>query len=222
MKKASKKRTKEVQIEDKKEESKEPKELKELQELKEQSEKDLLPGFDMTEYLAKPNLDSGIVIRREITTIPAKRPSSQRYFKIHPTMEVTVDVLEWKEEGTLYLVRQDKVAIMFEQTKRVILHLGAYPTGSFFLFPVPQPDARGSQNPWHKSAAQVVRKAKKRWIRIQPDKATQGYIPYVAEGKIPPPEWPDKTMAEILSIAFADAIIDNEDHPIVKQLRGLA
>jgi predicted transposase YbfD/YdcC len=35
------------------------------------------------------------------------------------------------------------------------------------------------------------------------------------------PIWPDKTMSEMLKIAFADRVIDNEEHPYVRRLRGI-
>ena len=187
----------------------------------EKTEKLTLTGFDMTEYVARP-LDQNIIIRREITSIPAKKPNSQQYFKIHPNLEVIVDVIDWKDEGTLYLVRQDKIASLFEQTKRVMLYVGMFLSGNPFLFPVPQPDERGNWNQWHKSASRAVLEARKHWVRIQPDRSINGYVVFTAEGNFAEPDWPDKTIAEYLSIAFQDNIIDDVDHPVVKQLRGLA
>jgi len=187
----------------------------------EESTERILSGFDMKEYVAKP-LDQNVLIHREITSIPAKKPNSQQYFKIHPDLEVTVDVVEWKDEGTYYLVRQDKVPLLFEQTKRVTLHVGMFLSGNPFLFPVSQPDERGNWNQWHKSASRAVLEARKHWVRIQPDRSINGYVVYTAEGNFAEPDWPDKTIEEYLSIAFADAIIDDVDHPVVKQLRGIA
>lgn len=185
------------------------------------SEESPLPGFDMTKYVSKP-IDSGIVIKRKITTIPARRPNSQIYFQAHPNLEVTVDVLEWKEENTLYLVNQEKLGELFEQTKRVILYVCISSKGDSFLYPVPQPDERGRWNPWHASASRAVAESKKHWVRIQPNRGIQGYDVLVAEGNLAPPEWPDLDIPHYLSIAFEDKIIDDENHPVVKQLRGLA
>ena len=78
------------------------------EEVEEESEKSPLPGFDMSNYVAKP-IDSNIVIKRKITTILARKPNSQTYFQVHPTLEVLVDVLDWKDENTLYLVNQEKI-----------------------------------------------------------------------------------------------------------------
>jgi hypothetical protein len=49
-----------------------------------------------------------------------------------------------------------------------------------------------------------------------------GYRIYQAEGALTEPEWPDRTLNEILEIAFRDRIVDSEHHPVVRRLRGLA
>lgn len=184
-------------------------------------EKKQLSGFNLDEYIAKP-MEFNITLQKNITTIPAKRPNPQQFFRIHPTLEVTVDVIEWKEDGLLYIVKQDALPILYGLTKRVILHVGIlYPSGSPFLFPVPQPDEKGNWNQWHRSASQVVIEGKKGWIRAQPDKSIGGYTTVSAQGDLPELPWPDKDIAEYLAIAFAGRTIDDENHPIVKSLRGV-
>jgi hypothetical protein len=56
---------------------------------------------------------------------------------------------------------------------------------------------------------------------MQPDKPSNGYILFVAEGQIPEPEWPELTMMEYLALSFKDQVITNEDHPFIKSLKGL-
>lgn len=185
------------------------------------TEKKELSGFDMNEFIASP-LESGLVVKREVTTIPARKPNSQQFFRIHPTEEVTVNVINWEEDGTLYLVRKDALPYLFGLTKVVKLYLGMLYTGNPFLYPVQQPDERGNWNQWHRSQSKIVLQAKEQWVRAQPERSINGYVAYIAEGKLPDPEWPDKTMPEILSTAFADAIINDADHPIVKSVKGMA
>lgn len=184
-------------------------------------EKKQLTGFNLDEYIAKP-LEFDITLQKNITIIPAKRPNPQQFFRIHPTLEITVDVIEWKEDGLLYIVKQDALPILFGLTKRVILYVGIlYPSGSPFLFPVPQPDEKGNWNQWHRSASQVVIEGKNGWIRAQPDKSVGGYITIHAQGNLPDLPWPNMDIAGYLGIAFAGRTIDDENHPIVKSLRGL-
>ena len=54
------------------------------------------------------------------------------------------------------------------------------------------------------------------------DKSLGGYRVLQAEGRLSEPEWPaNKTLGELLEIAFGDRIIMAEDHPVVRRLRGL-
>ena len=47
------------------------------------------------------------------------------------------------------------------------------------------------------------------------------YTIYRANGTIPDPHWPDKTLQDLLQLAFKDGkLIDTVDHPIVHQIRG--
>ena len=42
------------------------------------------------------------------------------------------------------------------------------------------------------------------------------------EGDLGEPDWPDLTMADLLPIAFKHTTIENDDHSVLKRLRGLA
>ena len=48
----------------------------------------------------------------------------------------------------------------------------------------------------------------------------RAYEIFQAENKIPDPEWPEQSFAELLRIAFRDRLINTTDHPAVKRLRG--
>jgi hypothetical protein len=60
--------------------------------------------------------------------------------------------------------------------------------------------------------------------RVQQEKALQVGIAMgtASMGELSEPEWPDKPLTEILQIAFRDRIVDSENHPVVRRLRGLA
>ncbi len=36
----------------------------------------------------------------------------------------------------------------------------------------------------------------------------------------PPPEWPDKTIDEIVQLAFNGKVVDTLDHPVIQGLEG--
>jgi len=181
-----------------------------------------LCGIDINEYKTKP-VTADIPIQKEITNIPVKKPNGQQFFRIHPEMEFTAYCIKWKEENDrLYLLHPSMVPLLQEQAQQFILHLGLYLTSrTIFLFPVQLPDTDGKWNSWHESQAEAVDKAKKQWIRMEPSREQGGYILHKAQGELSNPDWPDKTMEEILTIAFKSHIIADENHSIVKQLKGL-
>jgi hypothetical protein len=72
------------------------------------------------------------------------------------------------------------------------------------------------------TAREAAELAKTKWVRVRADMSLGGYRIYQAEGELSGPEWPDKPLTEILRIAFRDRIVDSEDHPVVRRLRGLA
>lgn len=202
--------------------SPEAEEISKAAETEIQHEEEIKPisGFNMDEYTSKP-IEAGIVIKRELTTIPAKKPNRTQFFRIHPDLVITVDVFDCKEDGYLYLVKQDALPFLLGLTKRVILHVGVTQNGTPFLLPVTQPDENGIWNSWHQSTSRVAIAAKKDWVRMQSNRNISGYEIHKAEGIRLEPQWPDMTLEEYLSKAFADRMIDDENHPIVKNIRGL-
>ena len=63
--------------------------------------------------------------------------------------------------------------------------------------------------------------AQKSWTQIVWNDERSDYDVEIAEAIEKEPVWPDKSMGELLKLAFADKVIDNEDHPYVRQLRGV-
>jgi hypothetical protein len=77
------------------------------------------------------------------------------------------------------------------------------------LWPVPLPDEMGRRNDWAASAREACEQAKSHWVRLVPDLALGAYRIYLAEGKLPEPDWPDKSLAELLALGFKDRIVDS-------------
>jgi hypothetical protein len=83
---------------------------------------------------------------------------------------------------------------------------------------VPAADER--TNDWHVSAATAAQQAMTKWIRMRANMSLRAYEIYLAESKIPDPEWPDLSFQELYRIAFKDRLINTPDHPVIKRLRG--
>lgn len=180
-----------------------------------------LNGFDMSDYLAKP-CENPIILKRELVTVPVRRPGDQVFFRIHPTEEAPVYLVHWKDDNEMYLVNQKIAPVLAEQPKLYILYLGMMLNGNVFLYPIQQKGPEETKwNSWHQSSYAIVQMAKKKWVRAVAERAINGYTPIVALSNLAEPEWPEKSLVEIISIAFRENRIDSENHPLIKQLKGL-
>ena len=66
------------------------------------------------------------------------------------------------------------------------------------------------------------RSSRPRWVQICWNDAARDYDVVTAENINMQPIWPpDLSLRNSMKLGFADKTIDNEDHPYVRQLRGL-
>lgn len=179
-----------------------------------------LTGFNMADFSTTEE-EIVQIAKKEIVTISVGLLSKQTFMRIHPNKEATVNLLLYAEDKEYYIVHREAMPHLPGLTTKTKLCLGISRNGDHFLFPITQPDAKGKQNPWHESRDKIAQAAKKKWVRCQPKKDTPGYDAITTIDKYPEPEWTDKSTNEILSIAFADHMIMDKNHPVVKAIKGI-
>jgi hypothetical protein len=152
----------------------------------------------------------------------AKTPTTA-FVMIHPDpgYTLTTIVFEDKDEGETYFVAPEVRPLMIAGTATKMLSLAVNQMGVIFIWPVPVDDEYSRKNNWNESARAGCHQAKTQWVKLVGDRSAGQYRIYIAEGDLPPPRWPDKPFAELLSIAFSNRKIDHADHPIIKAMRGL-
>lgn len=184
-----------------------------------------LSGFNLDDFAIQGDT-SQFILKKIILQVPVRKPSKQRYFRVMSgsQWEVSVPVLELKEDSEYYLVRPNVLPYLAREVKYVRLHLAYYLEGSPFIIPVPLPDEMGKWNSWHKSLDEAVKAAQTKWVRCIADKSINGYTLMQASGNIiclnPLPA--DKCFKDYVELAFKDKVIDSIDHHVVKQLLGLS
>jgi hypothetical protein len=94
-----------------------------------------------------------------------------------------------------------------------------WPAGGILLWPVPAPAERDF--PAWRSAREAAALAQARWVQMVWNDSRGDYDVETAENIDKEPIWPDQTMSAMLKIGFADRVIDNEEHPYVRRLRGI-
>jgi hypothetical protein len=92
--------------------------------------------------------------------------------------------------------------------------------GVAFLWDLNLPREDGRVDEWTRTALEAVDKATQSWVRVTPNMGLGAYDVYEASGQLGEPAWPVLSLRELLSIAFKSRFIDNQDHPVLRKLRG--
>ena len=154
-----------------------------------------------------------------------RKPSRQEFFRVivDPEFRLLCAILELEDgmSRDFYLVTPTALHLIDEDVRHVELLLCQNRQNVTFFWPLPMPSPDGRTNSWHASAREAAKLAEADWIRVVANMSEGGYSVYKATGAIPDPQWPEKTLQELLKLAFKDGmLIDTEDHPVIKQLYG--
>jgi len=158
-----------------------------------------------------------------LSKVPVRKPMKQEFVRVHPdeAMMLATAVYEDKQDREVYFVAPNMMAAMLGETTPVILVTAMNRQKVSFLWPVKVANDNSSGNAWQDSAHQGCEVAKKTWVRLVADMSLGAYRIWAAQGDLSEPEWPTKPLNELLEIAFKGRVIDSEDHPVVRRLRGL-
>lgn len=158
--------------------------------------------------------------RKQQTVIPVRKPSKKQFVHAHPSADYRADgmpTIEDEGTGEIYLLSAglDLPADIENKVDSLNLATAITADGSIFLW-----HYKESTNSWSQSARIAIREASKRWMRVIPDKSSNGYLlesPMVSPAE---PVWPPLTFTEILETAFGSRFIESLNHPLIKKLRG--
>jgi hypothetical protein len=183
--------------------------------------------FDNLEDLKVTSNDGGGgTIQEVLTHVPLERPKRQEFFRAHPDPDwsLTTSILFDDENfgRDAYLVMPQMRGALLGDARPVLLVPVITRQGVLKFWPLKLPLDDGRPNAWFESAREAVELSKERWVCIKPDLGLGAYRILRAIGDIPDPVWPDKPVNELLEIAFRGRIIDSDDHPLVRRLRGAA
>jgi len=159
-----------------------------------------------------------------LSHIPLRKPNRHEFFRtrVEPESWFDTGIFEDKEEREVFFVTPAMREALVGEIRPVILVPTLTRQGVLLLWPLKLPMEGMRHNSWADTARQAAEMAKAKWVRLAPDMGLGGYRIYVAEGELPEPQWPDKPLNEIMQIAFRDRVVDSENHPVVRRLRGRA
>jgi hypothetical protein len=178
--------------------------------------------FDPAKYRIDPSSVGNVGIKKQITTIPIRKPGPQTFVRVHPDPAYRLDayVISLKEENEFYLVEPHLVPELITECVVITLITTISMQGVLFLWPIRLPNDGEKDTEWWRSAREAALQAEKAWTRVRAHRSLGAYERDLAVGDLPDPKWPDLTFPEILQIAFRNYHITTMDHAVVKQLRG--
>jgi hypothetical protein len=158
--------------------------------------------------------------------VPVRKPGKVEFFRAHPAedMSLTCTLFHDDEERESYMVAPQARPQLLGHLKPVLLMACISRQGVVFLWPVPLPNEEGGggSRAWGDTQRQAANLAQRSWIRIRADMALGAYRIHEAEGVLPDPVWPSRSLNELLEIAFRGRVIADLDHPVIRKLRGLS
>ena len=157
-----------------------------------------------------------------LATVPCRKPDRQAFIRVRPEtdFQFVTAVIEIKEDREVFLLDPALRESVSHELQIKLFYTAMTKQGMLFLWPVRMPGPDGRLDTWNESAHTAAQHAMHAWIRVQSNRQLGGWEIYQAAGNIPEPEWPDKTMAELLQVAFKKNFIKDLDHPVLRALEG--
>ena len=190
--------------------------------LKVVSNRDPAAIFDDLAALRKA---SKLIVKRStvLVNVPINKPANNVYFRTHPELLLEDATVIRDDEGTrkaFYFI----VPAMREHPKLAprlrsvtITLVCTWPGDGVLLWPVP---VRSDFAAWRSERA-AAELAQTKWTQLVWNTERADFNIETAENMERDPIWPKEGFEQLLKIGFADRIVDNEEHPYVRRLRGI-
>lgn len=164
-------------------------------------------------------------VERILTAVPVYRPPRSDFFRVHPHPDYCLDTaaVEWEtgSQRETYLVLPAAYDAVAQELRKIRLFTCINKRGTVFLWPakLPRADVDAGRR-WSVTALQAAEQGKTLWTKMVGNRDLGGYEMFRAKGDLGEPQWPDRPFRDLLKIAFSDRLIDNENHPVIREING--
>ena len=159
-----------------------------------------------------------------LTTVSARKPHKQEFIRVRPGEEnrFTTGCFTDKDTRETYLVSPAVRELLAGDVVPTLLVVCVSRNSPVpFLWPLTLPGVDGRPNRWHESALESATLAESQWLKVVADMSAGQYVPMVACGNLPAPDWSNvPTIGEMLKLAFKERFVDRPGHPVLKRARG--
>jgi len=182
------------------------------------------PPFDPSRF-AMPSTGAEEFGTRKIrSVINTNKPGKMEWVRVFDHKDYFLPgaaLLDLQDGGRKYLVVPEIAAQLGDDVKLCNIAPALTRQDKLFLWPCPILRPGETPNPWNVSHRDAFDAAKSGWIRMKSNSACGFYDIIEPEKIMPEPDWPDMSFADMLQIAFNDDhIIDRDDHPALRRLKG--
>ena len=159
-----------------------------------------------------------------LTHVPVRKPNRPEFFRTHPDPDMSLSTAIYldKDENEYFFVVPGMRDALLGEIRPVMLIPTITRQNVLMIWPLRIAVDGDRRDAWAETSAQAAKLAQRKWVRMPADMKLGGYRIYEAQGELSEPVWPDKTLHELLEIAFRDRVIDSENHPVIRKLRGLS
>jgi hypothetical protein len=185
--------------------------------------------LDLNNLRSNTSFDPGAETTPTGTSV--RKPAKEEWFQVNPDpgYMIDTDMLEHTVEGekTLYVVAPVVLAALRQAdvkftVKKFRIFTCITRRSAIFLWPQPLPGAPNTPGrSWHVSAIECAKAAMEGWISMSGDKAASSYLLSKPLGQMPVPEWPPYSFQELIRWGFRDRQITSDEHPVIKDLKGV-
>ena len=177
---------------------------------------------NITSLRLSQDFSAAVGAKKVLTKVAVRKPHGQDWIRVNedPAMRMNAAVIDFKEEGELYLVDaslQDKTA---KEWVAMALILTVNRQGAVYLWPIRLPNENGWLHSAPQSAWDAADEATKSWVRVTWNGPQFEYDVTRATAEIPDPVWPEESFEQIIMLAFQGRIIEDKNHHVLRQLRG--
>lgn len=164
-----------------------------------------------------------VEVEKVLTAVPVRRPKRTEFVRVHP--DYVLDTLLLEREGEMdrevYLVAPEMQSLVLPELRRTRLFVTINRRGTLFLWPIKLPrDDNDSGRRVADTALEGAQQARSLWTKLAWNRDLGGYEVARAKGDLGEPQWPDKSLRDLLEIAFRHYLIDSPDHAVIKELQG--
>jgi hypothetical protein len=183
----------------------------------------IIPAMSTDDPFDPANLSLGtgesVGAKKVLLKVPARKPGKTEFFRSHPDPAYCI--------ATALLLFDDEFHVVMPGMRGDVAEALPYElrfcinrAGAPFWWPIRLPGEDGKSNHWWDSARQVADHAKEHWVRCVANRAANMYDLVQATIPLPDPDWPDRSIADLLRLAFSNQVVDSPDAHVLKVLRG--